>query len=147
VNIVTTLQNYIHHELHCSHWQKFQSKMQQSGLSLKKIKALQEEYTKHALETCFLTGNTRRLRSMMESTLQSIVNFCNVVKEFSGAQDPLLTLLRNERSGSELEKLFKEWRHRTTAFYKTIKYRANRGECTESLLVLMSFNSYYGPMH
>eukprot|EP00210_Caulerpa_lentillifera_P002525 g2422.t1 len=149
LNIVTTIQGYIHHELHFSHWQFFQTKMNQSGLSLMKIKTVQKEYMKRSLDTCFLTNSSRRLRSMMESALQSIVNFCNVVKESTTpeTQCPLVVLLKNDSAWMELEKLFMELRHRTTAFYKTLKYRANRGECTEALLVLMSFNSYYGPAH
>lgn len=86
----------------------------------------------------------------MESALQSIINFCCLVK--GAPKNParheaeLVTMLRDNDTWEQLKKLASELKHRSSAFYKTLKYRANRGECMEGLFILMSFNGYYGSL-
>ena len=85
---------------------------------------------------------------MMESSLQSIINFCTMLhrhpKGKERHQPVLATLIKEEGMWEQLQKLSSELKNRSGAFYKTLKYRAKRGECTDGLFVLMSFNSYYG---
>ena len=84
---------------------------------------------------------------MLESALQLIIHFCSVLSEMPPHPKPqtsvLVNLIEEDEVWEQLTKLSTELKHRTCAFYKTLKYRANRGECTEGLYVMMSFNTYY----
>ena len=87
---------------------------------------------------------------MMESALQSIINFCCLLNE--PPKNPveheaaLVSLISNDDIWQQLQRSATELKHRSNAFYKTLKYRANRGECMEGLFILMSFNTYYGSL-
>lgn len=86
----------------------------------------------------------------MDSTLQCIVNFCRLLRENprhpERHEPPLASLVKDLEVWEQLKRLTSELKSRSSAFYKTLKYRANRGECMDGLYVLMSFNSYFGSL-
>eukprot|EP00873_Tetraselmis_striata_P027243 jgi/Tetstr1/447507/TSEL_034888.t1 len=142
-HFAVNLQGYMHTQVMGAVWARFASAMRAAG-DVAEVRAAHDDYLAAAAKSCLLSRDSRKLRAVVDTALQRLLDFRALLTCDSG--ETLEERFARPAAWAEAARIMGDFRNRSGFLYKVLRSGAGRGGHLTELFCSLDLNAYYSQL-